>query len=521
MRKIFSIFFLIFLNFFILYANQKSLDTIKSYDQLIQKINSLLNQKNIQNSKTSISIYSLKNNKYLYNHNQNELLVPASVTKLFTTYFALNLLHKDPNLKTSIYTDAKEIKPILNGNLYIYGRGDALLSLSDLDYLIEKIKSLGIKKITGNIYADGSFFDGNSSRFSYSGDLDEVEYVPPVTALSINRNSGMVIISAGSVAGRPASVQIIPASLGFVVNNNVCVVGAVPSKINRKRKKHSLNDYYEVENILYFEQKYGDKRKKSILRKSGISVTTKLLPNGKQLVNLSGSISINSNQKYALKILNPEMIAAGAFYQRLKDNGIEITGNFSVKKLENFNQAALLAEFSRDLCSFISEINKNSDNYLAETLFKIIGATFNNNSNNRTSSIEFYKSFAPKFGIDFNELILNDGSGLSRRNKTTTNAVTKLLISAVHSEFADCFGRSLAIAGVDGTLRKRFISTHCENNLIAKTGTHRNVSALAGYVNSLDGDTLVFAIISNGWAVGEYKALENAIGEFLSLIFIN
>lgn len=518
MQRFLAIFFLLFLNLSFLNANQKSLDTIKSYDELTNKIYFLLNQKNIQNSKTSISIYSLKNKKYIYNYNQDELLVPASVTKLFTTFFALNLLHNDPNLKTSIYTDAKEIKPILNGNLYIYGKGDALLSLSDLDYLIEKIKSLGIKKITGNVYADGSFFDGQTSRFSYSGDLDEVEYVPPITALSINRNSGMVIVSAGSIAGRPASIQIIPASLGFVVNNSVRVVGAVPSKINRKNKKftHNFNNFDDV----CFEQKYGDKRRRSFLKKPGISITTKLLPNGKQLINLSGSISINSNLKYSLKILNPVMIAAGAFYQRLKDNGIEINGTFSVKKID-FDNSILITEFSRSLCDYISELNKNSDNYLAETLFKTIGATFNHTSNNKTSSVAFYKSLALKFGIDTNDILFNDGSGLSRRNKTTTKAITQLLIAAAHSDFADCFGRSLAIAGVDGTLRKRFISTYCENNLIAKTGTHKNVSALAGFVNSLDGDTLVFAIVSNGWAIGEYKILENTIGEFLSLLYIN
>lgn len=519
MKKIFFLAFFIYFSVLNQIYSQKitNYDTIKSYQELGYIIDQLVSKKNFANSRIGISIYSLKNKKFIYNYNQNELLVPASVTKLFTTFFALNLLYNDPFIKTTIYTDAKEIKSTLEGNIYIYGRGDGLLSLNDLDYIVENLKNLGIKKLKGNIYADGSFFDGQTSRFAYSGDLDEVEYVPPITALSINRNSGMLIVSAGSVPGRPASIQILPTSAAFSIVNNVKVIGN--NRIIKKKKTKVLFDNPEKD-LYFYEQKFGDKRRKSIRKIKGLSIQTHLLPNGRQVIQVSGSIYLNSNQKHEFKILSPEMVVAGAFFERLKASGIEIVGDFGIKKLDNLNKFSTLTEFQRDLCSFIAVINKNSDNFLAENLFKIIGATFQSDNNNKSSTIKFYNDVCQKLNININEVIFNDGSGLSRRNRTTAQTVVELLIKAAETNFSDCFGKSLAIAGVDGTLKKRLVGTFAHNNLIAKTGTHKNVSALAGYVNSLDGDTLAFAVLSNGWAVGEYKILENNIGELLSLLYI-
>ena len=93
-----------------------------------------------------------------------------------------------------------------------------------------------------------------------------------------------------------------------------------------------------------------------------------------------------------------------------------------------------------------------------------------------------------------------------------------LLTKAAQSDFAQQFHNSLSIAGVDGTLRRRMVGTAAHNNVRAKTGTLRNVSALAGYVTTRDGEKLCFSIIWNGGSVGSYKMAENmfaiALAEF-------
>ncbi len=553
MRKFYTVLF-VFLFACNLLAQQQSpfttpLDTIRSYDEFKRIALSMLNHNSLSNSNISISVFSLKSNKEFFGYNSQQTLVPASVTKLFTTFFSLTQFDDESTVNTSVYTDASEIKPDLDGNIYLVGRGDAMLSASDLESIAEKIKSLGIRTIKGNIYADGSYFDGMTSRFQYSGDNDEVEFVPAVTALSMGRNAATVIVSAGAVPGRPVNVQVLPTSAGFAVDVSAKVTGrkAVPAKpavkkkkgvpakppTKKARKNKSYNSFEQLpdENIfddgIPFIQKYGDfalnaKKRAKRTARSSITVKSSNLPNGKQLITVSGTLPANSNQKSYINISSPDMVVAGALLERLRTAGVQVKGNLEIKQLpKSPNHYIELATFSRPIGDFISAVNKNSDNYLAENLFKIIGSKAGNKRNNKEGAISYYRKVLDSLDIPNKDVTLNDGSGLSRRNKVSAEAIARLLVAAGNSEFSDTFATSLSVAGRDGTIRKRFIGTAAENNLIGKTGTHKNVSALAGYVNTLDGDTICFAIIENGWAVGSYKLLENRIGEMLSLLLIN
>jgi D-alanyl-D-alanine carboxypeptidase len=95
----------------------------------------------------------------------------------------------------------------------------------------------------------------------------------------------------------------------------------------------------------------------------------------------------------------------------------------------------------------------------------------------------------------------------------------KLLASASRLSFGRQLDSTLPVAGYDGTLRNRMIGTLAENNVHAKTGTHGNVSALSGYVTTLDGERLAFAFMFNGPSVGVYKTVENELGTLLAQFF--
>lgn len=512
------------------------LDTIGSYDEFKRIALSMLNHNSLNNSNIGISVYSFKQGKEIFGYNSHQTLVPASVTKLFTTFFALTQFEDEPTLNTSIYTDAKEIKPDLEGNIYLVGRGDALLSASDLENLAAKLKSLGIRSIKGNIYADGSYFDGITSRFKYSGDNDEVEFVPAVTALSMDRNTAAVIVSAGAVAGRPVNVQVLPTSAGFTTDVSAKVVGrSIPKKapVRKKKKRSKAVNSIQIDENLYennypFAQNYGDlalaprKRRAAPRASSSVNVISQNLQNGKQLIKVSGSMPINSNQKKYIHITSPDIVVAGALLERLRAEGISVRGSLEIKQLPKSHDNYIeLASFKRPIGDLINVINKNSDNYLAENLFKIVGSKAGNKQNNKDGAQYYYKKMGDSLNFPKGEIIINDGSGLSRRNKVSAESIAHLLEVAGRSDFSEIFATSLSVAGRDGTLRKRFIGTPAENNLIGKTGTHKNVSALAGYVNTLDGDTVAFAIVCNGWAVGSYKLLENRIGEMISRLLTN
>jgi len=130
-------------------------------------------------------------------------------------------------------------------------------------------------------------------------------------------------------------------------------------------------------------------------------------------------------------------------------------------------------------------------------------------------------SLSKKLYIHCEECKLNDGSGLSRRNLVTARSLTNLLIDVYKSDFKDNFINSLAIAGIDGTLRKRFRSNSTVSNIRAKTGTLRNASGLAGFVKTLEGENIAFAFIFNGNDVGYYKSLENQLAELLANFYID
>ena len=180
------------------------------------------------------------------------------------------------------------------------------------------------------------------------------------------------------------------------------------------------------------------------------------------------------------------------------------------------NKINQIAEVNRPLMDLIYLTNKNSDNYLAETIFKMTGAYAGNHLNNGKSSKEKLKNIFNKYNIPCTDCLINDGSGLSRRNVVTVDGILHLLIESKHLNFGNELDSSLSIAGIDGTLINRMKNSMAENNLRAKTGTLRNTSALSGFVQTQDDELLAFSFVFNGPSVGSYKQIENKLGELLA-----
>ncbi len=485
-------------------------DSIRCLNNMINEIDGLLNK--IQNSKYSVSIFSIDKDKYIYKKNSNLLLTPASNTKLVTTFTAYDLMGADYKVKTEVLTDDPNIKDsVINGNLIFVGYGDALLSINDIEVIADKIKAKGIKKITGNIYADGYHYDKIISRWKYSGDVDEVEPVPPIAALSIEKNTATVIVSAGN-QGSGVKVQIVPWSETYEIYNTASVRGS-----SGKRAEFDT-DRKEIEYA-------GDEAISSEIAKKGISITTSInKQTGRQQFFIRGTLRANSSYSYQLHLTDPALAATGCLKQRLEAGNVIVEGKVldyhDYEKDENFKcEHYTLFSNSRPLQSFIELINRNSDNYIAESVFKMIGAFSNANDNCAFGAKEAEKESLTLWEIPINGCKINDGSGLSRRNLLTTETLTELLISAYYSDFYKPFLSSLSLAGKYGTLRKRMHFTAAYDNLRAKTGTLRNASSLSGFVTSLEGELFVFSMIFNGNDIGTYKVTEDKIGNILASFF--
>ena len=519
--KIYFYSILVFIASSILVNSTQQINDAFEYKNISAEINSIINKRKLTNTRYGIAIYSEKMQDFIYTHNPEMLLVPASNTKLVTTFTTYNLLKDDRNIKTKIAIEGEIIDGVLDGNLHIIGGGDALLSINDLEIIADEVRKYGINKINGNIVGDDTFFDNIYNRFHYSGDKDEVEPTAPVSALSLERNVVNVIVTSGSSVGKSVNVSFKPASSGFVISNSAVVGGAAQTQ--KPKKTGSINNIF-IEND--FMQIAGDvadynnitlaSKGKKTANPNQITITSNLDSKGRQVFYIKGRLSPNRTYTYRLHIRNPALATASALKDRLIAGGVAVSGSATKKQSSDNNSDSdigtkIIYTLFRNINEIVDITNKSSNNYLSEMLFKLNGAVFDKDKNTAQSASMANIQALNDNEINSNGFVFNDGSGLSRRNLITAEGLVGLLLKSADSPFADDFINSLSIAGVDGTLQKRMHGSFAEGNLRAKTGTHRNVSSLAGLVRNRSDDVLYFAFIFNGGSVGIYKQIENEI----------
>ena len=226
---------------------------------------------------------------------------------------------------------------------------------------------------------------------------------------------------------------------------------------------------------------------------------------------------IRRRYRYISENVNdPPIFASNKLTAKLKISGIELKGK-SIKGKTPSN-VYLLAEKTVSLKELIALINKNSDNFLAECLFKTLGAEASGVQGNSFFSQQAILKFLNDNSIFSAGTEIVDGSGISRSDQATPLAINgvleKMYFDLVHF---DDFYNSLSIAGVDGTLRGRMMNTSAGNNFRGKTGTLNGVSGLAGYLTTSEGEDLIVTIIfefnKGGW--GYYRDVQDQIVELL------
>jgi len=197
---------------------------------------------------------------------------------------------------------------------------------------------------------------------------------------------------------------------------------------------------------------------------------------------------------YTVNITDPSINAAEILKNKLEQKGIVVKGK--AKKGETPVNATMLAETVVLLRDLIKETNKHSDNFLAECLFKTIGAETSGKQGNSFYATQAVLGFIEDNGIFADGTSVVDGSGISRFDQITVGAIEgtldKMFFDLKH--FKD-FYNSLSIAGRDGTLENRMTGTYAENNFRGKTGTLNGVTSLSGYLRTNNGDDLIISML--------------------------
>ncbi|HEX2961674.1 MAG TPA: D-alanyl-D-alanine carboxypeptidase/D-alanyl-D-alanine-endopeptidase [Ignavibacteriales bacterium] len=423
-------------------------------DDLQRKIENIL--KSVPSgTKYGVLIYNPVTKDTVYARNEKEIIIPASNEKLFTTGAALALMGGDYKISTKLFTDDPDVSDgVINGNLYLKGYGNSLFTDRDIDSLVYALRSLGIHNVTGRVVGDDSYFDDIYHRKDWI--IEEMSSVPlpPISAIVVNRNKVQFSLSASAKAG------------GIINFSSEPYCSLIKVRVNARTTKG----------------------------RSNVSISQHFTDDSYEFV-VNGGLRRRSNMIwYSAEIANPPLFAAYLLQDRLIRAGITVMKHPSAGVTPA--DVKELGDRYVTLRNLAKVINKPSDNFLAECLFKTIGAYYSQEQGNSFYATQAITSYLNNNDINNTGLSLVDGSGLSHYNQVTVSAIVQLLekIYMDNKVYPDYFN-SLSIAGVDGTLRGRMIGTDAENNFHGKTGTLNGVIALSGYLSLKSRQDLIVSII--------------------------
>lgn len=487
---------------------------IQTLSELQSKIRTTILRPELRRGSIGVKIVSLGTGKVVYEENAEKYFMPASNMKNFTVATAIEKLTPDFRFVTSVYAPSKpDASGTVKGGITVYGRGDISIStaffppaavipdpglpqppadkmnpavyLRGLEALADKIAQAGVKRIEGDLVGDESYFSGNALPGSWEWDDLQWYYGAEISALPLNDNAVDLSIKPGAP-------------------NTQCFVLVTP-----------INPIYKIVN----------KCRTTATGTRELRVDKKLNQN---ILEISGTMPANDpGYNSAIAITHPADIFMALLRQVLEKRGIVVTGQTRVvrpieKNLPSSGFALPvslmeIAELQSVPFSVVAaKTMKPSQNMYTETILWTLGEQVGDKTNPKLTTsaergIAVVQGFLRQIGIPEGSIVQHDGSGLSRHNLITPNAVTALYTYMAKSRYSAAWRDSLTIGGVDGTLRNRFKGTAAAGNMRGKTGTIDQVSALSGYLTTAGGEELVISIIING--VPEGSTLRQGIAD--------
>jgi D-alanyl-D-alanine carboxypeptidase/D-alanyl-D-alanine-endopeptidase (penicillin-binding protein 4) len=198
------------------------------------------------------------------------------------------------------------------------------------------------------------------------------------------------------------------------------------------------------------------------------------------------------------------MYGATVFAEVLRRKGITVTGAVrrdrtiaAARRAGGPDKWRVLAIHETPLTTVIGRANKDSVNLYAESLCKLLGHLATGQPGSWENGTAASGAYLTSIGVGAGEFKLDDGSGLSKRNAISAEAMAKILVHNFHSQHRDVFRGSLAVAGQDGTLDRRFRGSDLRGRVFAKSGFVNGVCALSGYLRARDDRWYAFSILMN------------------------
>jgi D-alanyl-D-alanine carboxypeptidase/D-alanyl-D-alanine-endopeptidase (penicillin-binding protein 4) len=476
---------------------------------LAAQITTLLADPAVSRAHWGISVTTL-DGKPIYGLDEGKLFRPASTAKLFTTTAAIALLGGESVVTTTVTAAAlPDAKGIVQGDIVLHGVGDANLSgvmfpyetpqqlrargviptptdpLAAVDDLAVQVVAKGVKSLSGQVIATE---DWPTDPYPIGWEVDDLiwGYAAPVSALVVNDNEMEVKLTPYDV-GSKVLVKTSPEMVGL---DGVVEIDAVAGPA-----------------------------------KGGTYVTFDREDLAKSTLHVQGTVAARKPDTETIAMMHPADFAAAALSSRLTAHGVRESpsagGTTGMPTMgEGFmatvrrpvdltirrpappkgncvpiaSCVVLASRVSPTLAQDVVYTLKESQNLHTEVMLRRLGEAFGEGGTTAQGA-RVIRQWLVNAGLDGEDFVFYDGSGLSTKDLVTPRAEAQLLAFAVKQPWFATWKAGLPVGGVDGTLEHRFTEAPLKGHVFAKTGTLGESRALAGYVDCASGKQVIFSIL--------------------------
>lgn len=452
------------------------LASLHGHAELPNTVADALKKAGIPQQDMAVYVQAVEGNSPILSHNADKSMNPASLMKLVTTNAALDLLTPTYHWKTEIHRDGNVENGVLNGNLIIKGYGDPSFKAQEFWRLLMSLQQAGIKEVKGDLIVDKSYFAKSvGERHAFDDETWRAYNAEP---------------SAFLVNGRNTSFKFMATEIGVNIS-----------------QEFELPEVQIINNMKLVQGACGEWR-------SRLNYSVKSLEN-RAAVTFTGSFSPDCGERYLeLSVFDDEKYAFFTFRKLWLELGGKFNGTLKVQESPS-SATKVLEQMSDPLGYVIRDINKWSNNLMARQLLLTIAAEKNSVPATEAKGIAVINGWLMTKGFNFNELVVENGSGLSRIERISAEHLGCMLVSAYNSPVMPELIASLPILAQDGTVKKRLNDSQSNGRAHLKTGSIDGVSAIAGYEIDANGHRHVLVMLVNHANAAASKNAQDALIEWV------
>jgi len=444
---------------------------------------------------TAVYVVDARTGEDIYSVHADDKINPASNVKLVSTATVLDLLGPSWRYTTRLFGPALDRAGVAHGNVYLRGSADPTFATANIEDLARAAAASGVKRVEGDvILSDHVLRDTLSSpRIAIKVTAGQANK-PPTVTFEPNIPYIQVHIDAKTITRRRARLvvdsQLLPTAGEAAAAAVAVATPAAPGAQPAAAPAAAI---------------------------SSAAAAADAYDGARLLIKVTGTIKQGKSYTYFRSVRLRSTFTGYLLREALRTAGVEVTGRVRLAEFDAYTAEAAVAGWlpvelarhrSKSVEELVARVNKRSTNWLADRLLMTAGAEFDGGGlPSMKKGVEAMHRWLEKSGVKAADIVLDTGSGLSHKTQITARHLVTVLRAAAGftSRVAQpkslldpsIYLRSLAVGGVDGTLRGRFRSEGMRGRVVAKTGTLRDSVALSGFVTR-DEDVLCFAIVTNG-----------------------